>query len=81
MALSLYQPVNTNMKSKATATLLALFLGGFGLHQFYLGNTKKGLLYLVLFWTLIPSILGLYDAFFYFFMQKDTFNMRYNYGV
>lgn len=69
------------MKSKTTATLLALFLGGFGFHQFYLGNTKKGVLYLLFFWTLIPSLMGIYDCFFFLFMAKDTFNMRYNYAV
>jgi TM2 domain-containing membrane protein YozV len=35
------------MKKKLTAILLAWFLGVFGAHQFYLGNTKRGIIYLV----------------------------------
>lgn len=69
------------MKNKTTATLLAFFLGGFGFHQFYLVNTKKGVFYLLFFWTLIPSFCALYDFFLFLFMRKDDFNMRYNYVV
>lgn len=38
-------------KSKTTAGLLALFLGGAGAHKFYLGQWKMGLLYLLFIWT------------------------------
>jgi hypothetical protein len=31
------------MKNKKTATLLAFFFGGIGLHHFYLGNKSKAL--------------------------------------
>lgn len=34
-------------KSKATAVLLGLFLGGLGIHRFYLGDTFYGVLILV----------------------------------
>jgi len=34
------------MKSKTTAYLLLIFLGIFGVHQFYLGKIGKGILYL-----------------------------------
>lgn len=33
-------------KNKDTALLLCFFLGFFGIHQFYTGHSKKGLLYL-----------------------------------
>jgi TM2 domain-containing membrane protein YozV len=49
-------------KSKIAAVLLAFFLGGLGLHKFYLGRNKAGILYLVFFWTFVPAILGLIDA-------------------
>ena len=35
---------NTN-KSKIAAGLLAIFLGDFGIHKFYMGKVGKGLLY------------------------------------
>lgn len=34
-------------KSKMTAGLLGIFLGAFGVHQFYLGNTKRGIIELI----------------------------------
>lgn len=39
-------------KSKMTAGLLGIFLGGFGVHNFYLGNTNRGIIQIVL---LIPT--------------------------
>ena len=33
-------------KQKLVAALLALFLGGLGIHHFYLGDNKKGIIYL-----------------------------------
>lgn len=53
-------------KSRGVAIALAYFLGLFGVHRFYLGETKKGLIYLVLFWTTIPIFLGFWDGFKYF---------------
>jgi len=48
-------------KSRATAGLLALVFGIFGLHQFYLGNRRRGLWYLAFCWTAIPYLLGWID--------------------
>jgi TM2 domain-containing membrane protein YozV len=49
-------------KSKALAIVLAIFLGGLGIHKFYLRRFVLGFLYLIFFWTLIPILLGLIDA-------------------
>lgn len=43
-------------KSRITAGILALFLGGMGIHDFYLGNTKKGIIHLLLLMTGILSL-------------------------
>lgn len=53
-------------KSERVGTLLAVFLGGFGGHRFYLKD-KRGLLYLPFFWTFVPTVVGLGEA---FFMKK-----------
>lgn len=37
----------TAAKSKVLAGILGIFLGGLGIHSFYLGNAKKGILQLV----------------------------------
>src|ERR1700742_1163424 len=44
--------------------LLAVLLGSFGAHHFYLRRNGLGVLYLVFFWTGIPGILGIVEAFF-----------------
>lgn len=49
-------------KSVSTGVLLALFLGGLGIHKFYLGQSGWGVLYLLFFWTFIPSIIALVEA-------------------
>ena len=36
-----------NQKSKMAAGLLGIFLGAWGAHQFYLGDTKKGIIRIV----------------------------------
>lgn len=51
-------------KDELIAVLLALFLGGFGAHQFYMGRIGLGVLYLVFSWTGIPWIIGWVECFF-----------------
>lgn len=41
-------PVNSGLKSKMAAGLLGIFLGGWGVHNFYLGYTTKGIIQIVL---------------------------------
>jgi TM2 domain-containing membrane protein YozV len=52
----------TEHKSRTTAALLALFLGAFGVHHFYVGNTRRGLYYLAFSWTFVTVVLGWIDA-------------------
>lgn len=48
-------------KDKMTAILLAFFLGAFGIHNFYLGESKKGILRLLTVWIGLGYILGIID--------------------
>jgi len=43
---------------------MALFLGTFGVHHFYLRRTGLGILYCVFCWTGITTILGFIECFF-----------------
>lgn len=52
-------------KDKLAAALLAIFLGGFGVHKFYLGKTAQGIIYLIFFWTAIPAIIGFIEGILY----------------
>ena len=66
------------MKSKNIAALLSLFLGGFGVHKFYLGNRLMGIIYLAFFWTSIPALISFFEALNFVFMSEKLFNERYN---
>jgi len=64
-------------KNKLVAGLLAIFLGGLGIHKFYLGKGLQGVLYLVFFWTFIPAIIGFVEGVNYLLMSEKTFFERY----
>ena len=51
-------------KDEVVGVLLALFLGCFGVHHFYLRRDMLGVLYLIFFWTGITAILGFIECFF-----------------
>ena len=40
-------PPNSELKSRLIAGLLGIFLGGLGIHNFYLGNTQKGVIQII----------------------------------
>lgn len=64
-------------KSKSIAVLLALFLGGLGIHKFYLGQPGVGFFYLIFCWTFIPAILGLIEAILYLFHSEEKFQKSF----
>ncbi|CAM3009213.1 TM2 domain-containing protein [Flavobacterium frigoris] len=66
------------MKIKNTASCLAFFLGGIGIHRFYLGKTAKGIFSLIFFWTYIPLIIGMIDFVILITMSEEKFNLKYN---
>jgi RsiW-degrading membrane proteinase PrsW (M82 family)/TM2 domain-containing membrane protein YozV len=67
--------------SKTTAVLLALFLGSFGAHRFYLHRWGSGVLYLLFFWTGIPTVLGVIEAIRLALMSEQTFAKKYSSAV
>lgn len=50
------------IKDKACAGILAILLGTFGIHHFYLGKIPQGIIYLVLCATGIPTFLGIIEG-------------------
>ncbi|OON38451.1 hypothetical protein BTJ39_18540 [Izhakiella australiensis] len=64
-------------KSKIAAALLAFFLGGFGVHKFYLGQVGLGILYLLFFWTAIPAIIAFIEFIIYLCMSDEKFARKY----
>lgn len=48
--------------NKMLLGIIALLIGGLGIHNFMMGETKKGILKILLCWTGISSIIALVDA-------------------
>jgi len=65
-------------RSKVAAALLAFFLGGIGIHRFYLGQTGWGFVYLLFCWTLIPRIASFVEFFVLLFMSEERFQEKYS---
>jgi TM2 domain-containing membrane protein YozV len=69
------------MKNKTTATLLAFFLGGIGIHRFYLKQPLLGVLHLIFCWTYISLIISLIDGIRFAIMSLDDFNQKMENGL
>lgn len=52
--------------------LFALFLGGFGVHKFYVGKVGLGIVYLLFCWTFIPAIIALVEGIIAFTKKADA---------
>ena len=59
-----YQQYEAVRRDEVVGILLALFLGTFGIHHFYLRRIGLGILYCCFFWTGFTAILGLIECFF-----------------
>ncbi|MCJ7533121.1 MAG: TM2 domain-containing protein [Anaerolineales bacterium] len=64
-------------KSRITAGILAILLGDFGIHKFYLGKIGQGIVYLIFCWTGIPAIIGLVEGILYLLMKDEEFAQKY----
>jgi TM2 domain-containing membrane protein YozV len=63
-------------KSKVVAGVLALLLGGLGIHRFYLGQWW-GIFYLLFCWTLIPSFIAFIEGIVFLVSDDATWNAKY----
>ena len=81
-------PINigSGEKSKIVAGLLALLLGGLGIHKFYLGCTTAGIIMLVVFLfgfillglpSLIIAIIAFVEGLIYLFKSDSDFEQIY----
>jgi len=66
-------------KSKTTAALLAFFLGGFGVHRFYLGQWW-GVFYLLFSLTFIPSIVAFVEFIVFLCTSNESWDAKYGPG-
>jgi TM2 domain-containing membrane protein YozV len=63
-------------KNKAVAGVLAILLGGLGIHRFYLGQWW-GIFYLLFCWTLIPSLVAFIEGIVFLVTDDATWNAKY----
>ena len=64
------------IKSKTAAGILGIFLGGFGIHKFYMGRTGWGIVYLLFCWTYIPGIIGFIEGLIYLIQNEHNFQVK-----
>lgn len=48
--------------NKILYSVLSFFLGGLGVHKFFVNKTGLGLLYLLFCWTGIPGVIGIIEG-------------------
>ncbi|RJO65372.1 MAG: NINE protein [Myxococcales bacterium] len=76
------QPITAIMpmggKNHFAAVLLALFLGGLGVHKFYLGQVVWGVVYLLFCWTFVPVLIGIIESIMLMVMSDTEFHYKYN---
>ncbi len=70
-------------KDRVAAGLLAIFIGGLGIHKFYLGYNKEGIITLVIslatcgIGATVMSIIGLIEGIMYLTKTDDDFQYTY----
>ena len=64
-------------RSKRLAVILAIFLGGLGIHKFYLNKPRLGILYVLRWWTYVPAIVGVVEGLRYLRMSDEAWAARY----
>ena len=72
-----YERPPTEKKDRMVAGILALLLGGLGVHKFYLENPGAGLLYLCFCWTGIPEIIGIIEGIIYLTESDEEFQREH----
>ncbi len=72
-----YPQTAAGKKNRYIAALLAIFLGSFGAHRFYLGQTWWGVAYLAFFWAYVPGIAGIVEGIMYLMMSDEDFARKY----
>ena len=69
--------VNVN-KNQYIAAFLALLLGSFGIHKYYLKRYGSALMYMLFSWTGIPFCLSIIEFLYFIFVSKKAFYAKYN---
>lgn len=66
-------PYSGDEVSRGMAAVLAIFLGGFGAHKFYMGRNGIGLMYLFMSVTGVTFFIGFIEGLVYLLQSDETF--------
>ncbi len=66
--------------NKSVLLLLTFFLGGVGVHKFYLSKKLQGVLFLLFCWTGIPALIALIEFIVYAATGQERLNEKYTPG-
>ena len=58
--------------NKVIYLLITFFLGGIGIHKFYIKKNTAGILCFLFCWTGIPTLLAIYDLVVAFLKKEDA---------
>ena len=72
---------SVGLKGQTLAAVLAAFLGGLGVHRFYLGKIVSGILYIVFSWTGIPLLISFIETYLIAFASPKNWADKYNNGT
>jgi TM2 domain-containing membrane protein YozV len=64
-------------KSKVVYGILAILLGGLGIHKFYMGNVQQGIFYLLLSCVGVGGVLGLVTGIMALMKSDEEFHQKY----
>jgi len=63
--------------NKAALLLLTFFMGGIGVHKFYVRKNGQGVAYLLFCWTGIPGLIALVEFFIFAFTDSEDLREKY----
>jgi TM2 domain-containing membrane protein YozV len=64
-------------EKKVVAGILGILLGAFGIHKFYLGYTKEGIIQIILSFLCLGGIIGLIEGIIYLTKSDEDFVNTY----
>lgn len=63
--------------SKTLIGILAILFGAYGIHHFFLGHIKRGILSILFCWTFVPTILSITEGIHILCMSEEQFQRKY----
>lgn len=72
--------MNSQESKRVLAGVLAIVLGGLGVHKFMLGYTKEGVIQLILGLMCIGGVIGLVEGIIYLTKSDEEFVQTYQVG-